>query len=182
MTTTQTGLLIIQGIISAIVALYVAVECFKGKREKQRYQLYAVRDKLLYLEATGKFSDTRPLFSLFYHAIDKSIGEVKDLTFVSFLKASLRAKSALEQEKIASLRQQINNAGPEVQEFVGFFGKTMMQIMVTNSLFVALAIRAGSTGKQAWDATLGRTRIFTNQEKKIETYLYFKNFQCPAPA
>src|SRR5439155_10258002 len=150
MTNTQIGLLIIQGLLSVGVSLYVAYEWFKGKREQQKYKLYAMRDALLELLATGKLSEDDPLFTLFYNVINKSTAELIDLTFVSFVKASMRAKLVLErQEKAEQLRVQIEHANPAVRRFVSTFASTMMQIMTANSLMLMFVLRVGVTGHAA---------------------------------
>jgi hypothetical protein len=172
MTSTQVGLLVIQGLLSLVVSIYVAYELFKARREQQKYRFYALRDALLDLVATKKLSEEDTLFRVFYTVINKSMAELTDLTFMSFLKASARAKVTLEQqERSDELRMQLENARPEVRNFVGRFAFTMMEIMAANSFVVMVIIKMHMhTALQK----IARPPRFARQRKDVQTYRYFE--------
>lgn len=175
MTSTQIGLLVLQGMLSAVVALYVAVEWFKGKREQQKYKLYAIRDMLLDLAATKKFSDRDPLFKLFYRVINESISMTADMTFISFVRASVRARSELERkQRTEELIRRVESAPHEVRDFVAEFASTMMSIMMANSLILLFLLRVGYRGQTALRRVVSPS-LFASQRQEVQTYRYFQD-------
>src|ERR1035438_8758695 len=88
MTTQQIGLLAIQLIVSLSVMASIGVLLLQNHEAKQKYKLYAVRDRLLYLAVTGKLAQTDMLFKVFYRAMNVYAARVEDLSFFSFVKAS----------------------------------------------------------------------------------------------
>ena len=188
MTTTQTWLLTVQAAAFAAVTTYATVEYFKGRRAQRKYKLYAMRDKLLGLIADDHIKECDPLFQIFYLAIDKSIAEVKDVTLVSFVKASLRAKSALEQERTEQLKNQIEASPTEVKQFVSAFAGTMMEIVSANSPIVISMFTIGFMGHTIGQHVLsfldrpfflGR-KPFHDQREQVATYKYFENLGAVA--
>ena len=180
MTGTQIGLLAIQGVVSCAVATYVAIEWFKGKREQQKYKLYALRDALLEFVITGKLSEDDPLFKVLYRAINKGIEEIKDLTFVSFVAASIRAKSTLEQQQLDHFQRQLDTAIPEVRRFVISFAETWMEIIRSNSIFILLLLRVGMRGQNMFKPH-ARSNLFKQQRREVQTYRYFEQLHdCAA--
>ena len=111
---------------------------------------------------------------LFYEVINHSISVAKDLTFVSFIKASVRAQTELEQQtQSAELSKKIESEPLEVREFVSAFASTMMGIMMANSLLLIVLVKIGYRCYAVLKRIV-RPNMFPKQRRKIQAYHYFK--------
>jgi hypothetical protein len=185
MTNTQGWLLALQGIVTVVAAVYFGYELLKARQQRLRYELYDVRDELIYLVATDALRQDGYLFSVFYKAITRSINEIQDLTLWSFVKASITAKSALEKEAAQRLRDEITAASPEVQRVVVKFAQTMVHIVLANSPFFVVFLRlvklSHHWSESSWKASravgnLLLWRLLPGARERYTTYKYFDSF------
>lgn len=155
------------------IFIFVFVKALKIRREKQKFKLFAVRDKLLFLVATGKLSQDDRIFKVFYKAINSSINEIKGINPFSFIRASLTAKSAVELEANKKLLQEINEREREVKEVIGEFFHTYMEIMVSNSIVLAVILWLIKNGLLITNSLI---KLMPKREKdRYETYKWFEN-------
>jgi hypothetical protein len=181
MTDQQIWLLAAQGVVSLVILGYLAMLLWKKREERERFKLYAVRDKLIYLAATDALPQSSMVFKVFYNVVNISISEVRNLDLASLARASVAAKSALEKEKQEALSAAIARASPEVREVIGEFGKVMMEIAYANSLGLRLFLHCATLAKRILDGS----RILTLQPPKpaaYDTYVYWRQMHdraCP---
>jgi hypothetical protein len=175
MTSAQKLLLFLQATMSLVVLGYVSYQLIKARQENHKYRLYALRDKLLYLMATGKVKEDSLVFKVFYTTLVRSIKEIKNLSLWNIAKASVAARSAL-QEQRERLGIEIGAASPEVKEFVMDFYHTMMEIAVANSpllvLFIGLANHEAVLQAGRY---ITKFQIFIRERQQYEAYRYFEN-------
>src|SRR6266481_6454340 len=133
MTSQHIGLLIVAAAAWLPISMFLVKELFKSKEEKHKFKLFALRDELLHLVASGQLPEQSWLFKVFYGALSSSINEVRNLTIYNLVKASIEAKSELEKQKTEQFIASINSASPSVREFVDKFAHVMMDIMRANS-------------------------------------------------
>ncbi len=174
MNNTQVGLLWLQAIASVTVISFLAFEWFKGREARHKYKLYAIRDELLYLVVSQKLSQEDFLFKLFYRVINRSINEIKHLTFWSFIRASMTAKSELEKETTAGLQGEIQRAPEEVRKVIAHLCVTMMEIMLANSLSLFLAVEVAKRCRGLLSKIQHGSKFLAKTLPQYETYRYFE--------
>ena len=142
MTGQQIGLLFIQLGASCAVMLALGLSLLQAREERHKYRLYAVRDKLVYLVASGQLSETSTVFKVFYRAMNTYAAAIDSLTIVSFFKASLAARTELEKENQQRLSAALKNASPEVQAVIDEFTRVVMDALRYNSPMLNLCLSA----------------------------------------
>ncbi|MGA2591611.1 MAG: hypothetical protein ABSH32_16955 [Bryobacteraceae bacterium] len=142
MTTQQIGLLLVQLLASLFVLASIGVLLLQGHEEKIKFRLYAVRDKLLYLKATGLIRDDSLVFKVFYRAMNTYVSQLDSLTMVSFLRAAHAAKTELEKANRERLIEEWVHSPMEVQEAINDFINLVMEALRYNSpmLHIVLAV------------------------------------------
>jgi hypothetical protein len=133
MTSQQVGLLAVQLAVSLSVLTFIGALWLQGQESKLKFRFFAVRDRLLYLAATGTLPQESMVFKVFYRVMNTYISELETLTIVSFLKASLAVKSELEKENQQRLIQSLRRADPQAQEVVNDFIRVVMDALRYNS-------------------------------------------------
>jgi hypothetical protein len=178
MTDAQKFLLTLQVIFSIAIMSFLAYQLFKARREKHKYRLYSVRDRLLYLLATHEIKEESVLFQVLYGIINYSIMEVKQLTIWSFAKASVKAKLKLESQANDEFWTEVEKASPKVHEVVNEFFRSMMYIAMANSFFFVLLIRLMNHSQRLMSGIssfLRVTRLFSDKRQRYDAYRYFEN-------
>lgn len=133
MTEQQIGLLVVQGVVSFTLLAQLGVFLLKAREERHKYRLYATRDKLVYLVATGRLSETSMVFKVFYRAMNTYTAELKSLNLVSFIRASVAVRSELEKENQARLKDAFQRTDPEVRSVINEFIQAVMDALKYNS-------------------------------------------------
>jgi hypothetical protein len=133
MTSQQIGLLFIQLLASISVFGYLLVLVLRSMEERLKYKLFAVRDKLVYLAASGRLSETSMVFKVFYRAMNTYVSELDRLTIVSFVRASIVVKTELEKENGERLIDSLRRSDPEVQGVIDEFFHVVMHALRYNS-------------------------------------------------
>jgi len=110
----------------------------------QAYRLFAVRDQLIYLVATGKLREQDVVFQIFYKAINYFVNETKNVTFRSFIDSMEAGRRkgldpATEKNR-AKLWRALRSADPEVRAAVEQFADAMTLIMVENSALLRFLV------------------------------------------
>jgi hypothetical protein len=176
MTSAQRLLLFVQATMSFVVLGYLGYHLFRARQENHKYKLYALRDKLLYLMATGQVKEDSLLFKVFYTTVVGSIKEIKDLKLWNIAKASVAARSVMQEQQRERLGAEIKAASPEVKEFVMDFYHAMMDIAVANSPLLVLFIRlANHQAVSRAGRYIKRFKIFLNEQQQYEAYRYFED-------
>jgi nitrogen fixation/metabolism regulation signal transduction histidine kinase len=156
------------------IAVVLVRYLLKAREEKQKYRLFALRDRLIYLVAKGSLSEGSLLFKVFSTAINRSIGETSELTVFSLVNASLSAKTALQKEKQENIRGAIARSNDEVRAFVDDFSEVMMAIVLSNSpsLYATLLVvrKCGKAIKTIKSFAATPQRLW----QKYDTYRYFE--------
>jgi len=175
MTSAQKLLLFLQATMSLIILGYVSYQLIKARQENHKYKLYALRDRLLFLMATKELDEDSLIFQTFYNTLVGSIKEIKDLSLWNIAKASVAARSAL-QEKRERLGIEIDASSPEVKKFVMDFYHTMMEIAVANSPLLVLFIKLAShKAVSQVGRYITKFQIFIRERQQYEAYRYFEN-------
>lgn len=177
MTPQQIGLLVLQAIAWVFVLSFIGILMFRSREDRHRYKLYALRDRLLYLAASGKLSQDSLVFRAFYAAVTASISEVRSLTLYSFIRASVTAKSAIQKERSDLLKAEIDHSTSEIKAFVDNFAEAMMEITIANSPILRVLLfsfaRCGRLIRQVrqWIA-------FPQTYEAYQTYRYFEEMHA----
>jgi hypothetical protein len=174
MTRAQAYLLTLQLTGFLIILAYISWQLVKARQEAHKYKLYALRDRLLYLLATGELQEDSLVFKVFYASITRGICEIKDVRLWSIAKASMAAKSVLQESREQRLWTEINKSSPEVKKVLYDFFGTMMEIAIANSPLLVLFIRMG--GDQMVSGVvryISRLRIFIKGQQRYDVYRYF---------
>ena len=173
----QKFLLGLQITISGIAILVVCAENLKAREMRHKYRLYAVRDKLIYLVASGALDERHILFRVFYMATNRCIQEVKELTLISFARASLVAKTELQKQANEKVFEEIEAANEETKRAVNDFFVAMMEIAIANNWLLVLIIKLAEHGDK-WIRNVDRwlciSRLFPPLRQQYDTYRYFE--------
>jgi hypothetical protein len=177
MTPTQVALLSIQIGLVLVGMSFLVGWLIRAKQEKYKYKLYAIRDELIYLVATEELAESSMVFKVLYSTINQTISEVHDVDRWSFIRASTRARSALEHAEIEVLVREICSAPrPVINTALAFFD-TMQYIVKANSPLTKFCIgclrlfRNRSAGLSRW------LELFLPKEQ-YETYRYFRHLSA----
>ncbi|MEX2302973.1 MAG: hypothetical protein WD733_18655 [Bryobacterales bacterium] len=174
----QIGLLVIQlaGMLSVLGC--IGFMLIKSSEEQERFKLYKIRDQLVYLAATGELPQASLVFRVFYRAVNASISEAQNLTFASLVRASMMAKTVLEQEKRERLVESVHRTSPEAQRVIAEFLGTMMTIAYENSLGLRIFVACKGMVKSTLSVFLKAAKA-VNPPKPYayETYEYWREMQ-----
>ena len=140
MTAQEAGLLIMQLVVSLGILVYLGTQLLQSHESKQKYRLFAVRDKLLYLVANGSLPETSMVFKVFYRAMNVYIAELESVTLVSFIRASLAAKTEIEKQNRERLRDALMRLSPEVHGVIDEFFHAVMDALRYNSPMLSLVL------------------------------------------
>src|SRR5258707_8613927 len=174
MTTAQKYLITLQVVGFLIILAYLVFHLVRAKQEVHKYRLYALRDRLLYLLAKGELREDSLIFKVFYNTIIRSICEIKDVKLWSIAKASVAARSVLQQQREEQLRSEAMQSSPEVKKFIIDFYRTMMEIALANSPLLVLFVKLAShnvvlkVGRY-----LRKLKLFINEQQQYDVYRYF---------
>ena len=175
--TQQVVLLVLQAVACVSILSYLAFNLLKAREEGQKYKLYSLRDRLLFFVASGELAEGNLVFKVFYQALNASIAELKTVNIFSLLRASRRARRALEKEERETLVGAINRSSTTVQEWVNEFTNVMMQIVVSNSFWLKVLLIAAKHCHDLLHKT--RTR-FSLSSSTYDTYRYFEALHASA--
>ncbi len=178
MNSQQIGLLVMQLLACCSVTSFVVVMLIKGREESHRYRLYALRDDLIFLVASGKISETSLLFRVFYSAITKSTAQVNNLTLYNLIRASICAKTTLQKEKQEKLQAAIEASSPETKAFVNKFAEVNMSIVMANSLTLRFTLFFARRCSQVINYL--RRWITVPSYETYQTYRYFEGMHSLA--
>ena len=144
MTNQQQGLLILQFIVSASLLSYLVFLWLESRKEKLKFRFFAVRDQLLYQAATGVLPQDSQVFRAFYRAMNVYVSQLEEVTIMSFVRASIAAKTELAKENQQRLIAALNRTEPEVQKTVNDFIGIVIEAMLYNSPALHLLITFAS--------------------------------------
>jgi|ERR1017187_3146407 hypothetical protein len=180
MTSQQLGLLAIQLAMSLGVLSFLGVLLLHNHESKQKYRLFAVRDKFLLLAATNVISEKDMVFKVFYRAVNTYIRELDSVTIVSFLRASIAVKSELDKEHLNRLSEALRRSNPDVQAVVDEFFHAVMDALQYNSPMLNLMLALAHHCTRLW----ALMRKFPRVSLPVyETYRYYETIHstlCPA--
>lgn len=180
MSADQQLILSLQVLLSIIVLLFVFFEKQKAKELRHKYHLYAVRDKLIYLVASGQLSEDHFLFQVFYGVTNRSIREVKELSLISFMRASVAAKSDLQKQANEKLLDEIEKAPVATKAVIKEFFAAMMGIAIANNWILVLIVKLAAHGNR-WMGKISRLagifKILSPLRNQYDTYRYFENLR-----
>jgi hypothetical protein len=182
MTATQIALVTIQVGLVVFVLAFLLTWLLRARQEKYKYKLYAIRDELIYLVATDQLAENSTIFQVLYSTVNSVIAEVHDVDRWSFIRASTRAKTALENAHISLLIHEICEAPLPVVRVAANFFDTMQYIVKANSPFTKFCIaclRLLKNRTPAWSSWLE----FLLPKEQFENYRYFRNLSnaCHQP-
>ncbi|OFV98894.1 MAG: hypothetical protein A3H28_08620 [Acidobacteria bacterium RIFCSPLOWO2_02_FULL_61_28] len=177
MTADQKFLLGLQIAMSGIAILVLCAESIKAREMRHKYRLYAVRDKLIYLVAGGQLDETHFLFRVFYGATNRCIREVKELSLISFARASMTARTDLQNQVTEKVITEIEMAPEETRAVINDFFVAMMEIAIANNWLLVLIIKLAEHGDK-WIRNVDRwlciSRLFPPLRQQYDTYRYFE--------
>ena len=173
MTGQQIGLLITQFGLSLITIVYLGVLHLRSREARHKYRLYACRDRLVYLVASGELSETSMVFKVFYRAMNSYITALDSLTLVSFIQASMAVKKELEKEHQERLAEAIQRATPEVQQAIQDFFRAVMDALRYNSPMLNLILVVAHHCTRAF-SYIRKMRKF--KVPVYDAYRFYENF------
>lgn len=173
MTHQQIGLIVLAFAAWLPVSITLIAALLRSREERHKFKLYALRDDLVYLVASGKLAENGHLFQLFYGALTSSIEEIHRVTVSNLINASIEAKNALQKEGFDKFVHEVEHASPEVREFVNKMFFVMRGIMVANSPLLVFLLRSRSNfGKFA--IRLKRQLLTKDACETYDAYRYFE--------
>jgi hypothetical protein len=106
------------------------------------YPLYAIRDKLIYLVASGKLQEGDFLFQEFYKAVNIVIPNSRRLTFNvlvrSIEEARQKGHDPAVSQKVIRIQKELEKVDDEVRSVVAEFYQSVMLLFVYNSIALRL--------------------------------------------
>jgi hypothetical protein len=154
------------------VLSFLGVLLLHNHESKQKYRLFAVRDKLLLLAATDAISEKDMVFKVFYRAMNTYIKELDSVTIVSYMRASTAVKTELEKENLKRLSESLQRADPAVQAVVNDFFHVVMDALRYNSPMLSVLLALARHCTRLW-AVMRKLPRF--QLPIYETYRYYEN-------
>jgi len=112
----------------------------------QKYQLYKVRDDLVYLIASGKVSERDFIFQMLYPAANYFITHIASINLKTVVRtledARTKGVDPATEENMKRLKAELNRIKDEdvIQAVVGFY-QAIMEILVQNSWLLRLITR-----------------------------------------
>ncbi len=173
MTSQQIGFLTMQGMASAAVLTAIGVYALQAHEEKTKFKLFAVRDKFLYLAATGVLDKNGLVFAVFYGAINTFIANLDKQTLVSFIRASLAVKTELEKQNRERLLTELEESPPEVQTTIKAFVQVVMEALQYNSPTLSLILL---TARHCTHLFMFLKRHLAFKIQIYTIYRYYENF------
>lgn len=142
--------------------------------EKNRYQLYAVRDTFVRLVAEGHLEEKDEVFQHYYHAVNSLIPQTKHITLRTFLKGLKRIDPKV-REAHNKMMEKVEQKNDEVKKAVMTFYETIVRILCSNSLVLKVSIALALVSIFAWVsikfASLLSIRVFSTVGTKIRCLL-----------
>ncbi len=134
------------GIIGVLVVHWQARRMFRKQRAiVQKYKLYAIRDRLIYLVASRQIREDDPVLAYFYNSITFVIKNTEVLNLRSLVKAlsDLRANglNPADVDMLESLNCELQKKPKDLAEVVAEFYQTVLQILLENSLIMRALAR-----------------------------------------
>jgi hypothetical protein len=182
MTPQQTGLLVLQLLVSLVILGYIASLMLEARKERLKFRVFAVRDQFLYQAATGVLSQDTQVFKVFYSAMNTYISQMEKFTLMSFGRASVAVKTELAKENQKRLVEALSRADPEVQKTVNNFIGVVIEAMKFNTpvltFLIAFAIHCSKLYK--WISELRVTiKLYGATEfyDVYDAYWFYDNLQ-----
>lgn len=128
------------------------------------YPLYAVRDQLVFLAASGKLKEDDFLFNEFYETINWLIPIGKKPTLKRLIKKMIELREMgvdlAKDEEVLRIKRALEEVKDvEVKEAVVMYYVTVMNLLTANSLALLIAEKFG----EKWGEYMPR---FTNEQKR----------------
>jgi hypothetical protein len=131
---TAVGLVLMGGIVAAHVTLH------RDRARVQKYPLYRIRDKLVYLVASGRLDENDFIFQSFYGAANHLIKRTSTInlkTFVSALEEARRnGLDPAMKERRDRIERELKAKDDAVIAVVGEFYQIIVAILMENSWFL----------------------------------------------
>jgi hypothetical protein len=171
MTAQQTGLLVLQILVSLVILGYVGLLTLQARKEKLKYRFFAVRDEFLYETATGKIRQDAQVFKMNVY-----IAQMERFTLTSFIRASVVVKTELEKENQQRLTEALNRADPDVQKTIKAFLGIVIAAMKFNNpvLSFVITIAVHCSRFYGWASKL---RIVEKVPSATSVYSIYETYQ-----
>lgn len=119
---------------------------WKSEVEQCRYDLFAVRDKLVLMVAKGTLDRESVIFKHYYQQVNSvlSFAEVMDLEgIIRFLEKNKQRKEGIIalDKQLQGVRQVLQGAPSEVKETIQLYYQVLAKCLLINSNFFAAAYR-----------------------------------------
>lgn len=147
-----------------LIAFYFSVYR-KHKRMTYAYPLYAVRDKLVWLVASGKLQESDFLFQFFYKSVNIFIQNKDFFTLQRLINVieDVRSKGydPSQEQDLKKIQRELATADQEVKDAVNSFYKAVLYLFVLNS---PLLSRYGLLEKYvAWTSSQKTARVIRGE-------------------
>jgi hypothetical protein len=176
MTPQQTGLLVLQLLISLAVLGYIGILMLEARKEKLKFRFFAVRDQFLYQVATGVLGQDTQVFRVFYHAMNLYISQMERFTLTSFIRASVAVKTELEKENQQRLMDALSRTDPAVQKTVTNFIGIVIAAMKFNNpvLSFVITVAVHCSRFYAWFSKL---MVAVKISRAADVYAVYETYQ-----
>lgn len=164
------GVVFILFIIVCVFTIYVRLGPYRREHRKAgRYKLFAARDRLVWLVASGALSEDDRAFRFLYEGVNRLIPAAKPLSLRAAV-TMLKHSQLVDQEQVGLIRCMAEHKDKEVRETVAELFDAIIDIFLVRSLFVQI-VRLGFQGHRVarWvRRALGS--IFPAQKEAYEIY------------
>lgn len=175
--------------ISVLIVGIVGVAAFnlqaratfnKADAQIQKYRLYEIRDKLIWLVAEDKLSEESSVFQFFYRSVDFLIRHTDQLNLKSVVGALREAENrglspSTQNEEFERMQNWLERARPEVRDVVARFYETMIHILVENSVAVRLVAKHPHMWLAARELRGLISRMFSTERMAYGFYKTYMN-------
>lgn len=171
--------------IVAVILLTGQWRTVRGWRQQRtkalKYKLYAVRDELIYLVASGALKESDPIFQFFYKACNVLIQETERITLRNIVTAlresQKRGLDPSSDRRISPLVRELHGKGSEVQRAVIGFYSAVLDILTAKSVLLRTLRYVDDERAKAARRVASHVHVPKTQR---QAYLFYRDYTLGA--
>ncbi|MFH0771056.1 MAG: hypothetical protein V1933_00315 [Candidatus Omnitrophota bacterium] len=182
---TLSDITLLVAIYALLFVSYLSIRASAEKKcllDSNRYKLFKIRDKLIYLVATEKLKEEEFLFKYFYDTTNYLVNQTEKFTLKTLVKAIReydKEHALLAEKTLIRIKEELLRKNKEVDEAVDCFFSTLLEIFIENSILLRF-ITKNNVFKQVGRFLYRLYRIVSNTKTVIfekQAWDEYKNLQ-----
>jgi hypothetical protein len=163
---------VLTAIFSLLLVLMFALTWRRAEKQAVRYKLYAVRDELCFLVTVGEIRENGVVFQVTTKQINGVLNNFDAFTLRSFVRAYMAAdkNSLANDQRRRNYFRAVEQSSPAVQKAVERFYRTMLDVLVANSLLLHVYLRVRRHGDRLWSLLRPLRRALRGQTAVLTAY------------